>query len=178
MASGSPRRKQLLSQILDEFDIAVATLPEVTDKTQPQEIVMDLSRHKAKEVADKNQDAIVIGADTIVVLDGVVLGKPSSSDNAVEMLIKLSGREHFVYTGVTIISDNVADTFFVKSVVEFFALTRKQIEDYVATGSPMDKAGAYGIQDSGFVKNIVGSYSCVMGFPLEQVKARLSEVRR
>ena len=116
---------------------------------------------------------MVIGCDTVVDLDGKVLGKPHSVDEAVSMLKSLSNRQHKVHTGVCVISQKSIHLFAETSSVTFDKLSDERIRNYVATGSPMDKAGAYGIQDSGFVSGIVGSYDNVMGLPTEKLFAIL-----
>lgn len=177
LASGSPRRKELLTSIVPQFEIKVSFEKEETDKTIPQEIVMDLAKHKALNVAKVcEENTIVLGADTIVVFDGKILGKPKDINDAKQMLSSLSGKIHSVFTGMCIMVNGKTDVFFDKSEVEFFSLTGKQIDDYIATGSPFDKAGAYGIQDSGFVKNIIGSYSNVMGLSLEKLAIHLKKL--
>lgn len=174
MASSSPRRKELLGEIVCKFETKTAIGKEVSDKKLPSELVMNLAAQKAGAVMEgETGDCVVIGADTVVVLDKKVMGKPADAAQARQMLSALSGREHCVLTGVCILSKERMDNFFVRSDVLFHELEAAQIDKYVKTGSPFDKAGAYGIQDSGFVKEITGSYSNVMGLPLEKLKKHL-----
>jgi septum formation protein len=176
LASGSPRRKHLLEQINCTFRIDVSDVEERVDpELRPAEVAESLARQKAQDVAQRHQSACIIGADTIVVLDEHILGKPESTDQAKELLRRLSDQSHQVITGVCLLLLDPAGTitsqttFHEQTGVTFGALTDREIDEYVATGSPMDKAGAYGIQDdwgSLFVKEIQGDYNNVVGFPL------------
>lgn len=123
-------------------------------------------------------DATVIGADTVVVFGGRIIGKPKDEKQAFDILKELSGKTHSVYTGVCVVRGGKKKAFVRKSRVLFFPLTDERINSYIATGSPMDKAGAYGIQDSGFVKKIRGSYSNVMGLPVEKLRKILKKEER
>ncbi len=174
LASKSPRRKQLLGQILDEFTISVGDVDESTFDGNPTQLVQDLALAKARAV-DCPPNTIVIGCDTIVVMDGKVYGKPKCRQDAVDTLTAFSGRSHFVYTGVAIVSQGFTHVFYDQTQVDFYALTPQQIDSYVNGGSPFDKAGSYGIQDSGFVKGLVGSYDTVVGFPTVRVNQVLSQ---
>ncbi|MDE7454662.1 MAG: Maf family protein [Clostridia bacterium] len=169
LASNSPRRKELLSQLNYKFDVIPANLDEYTNFTNPCDMVCDISCRKAIAVYKANMDAVVIGCDTVVDLDGKALGKPKDVNEACAMLKALSGRTHKVHTGVCIMSQYAVHLFADTSLVTFDDLTDEQISKYVASGSPMDKAGAYGIQDSGFVSDIEGSYNNVMGFPSDKI---------
>lgn len=177
LASASPRRKELLKLIADYFEVFPDNSPEKTDGINSvSECVCALSEQKCFNVADKFDDEyIVIGADTVVSVDGRILGKPKNRQEAAEMLMLLSGRQHSVYTGVTVMqkSINKAVTFFEKTDVYFYDI-EDEIEKYIESGEPMDKAGAYGIQGKGalFVKKINGDYNNVVGLPA----ARLSKV--
>ena len=133
---------------------------------------------KACEVARLFPDATVIGADTVVVFGGRIIGKPKDEKQAFDILKELSGKTHSVYTGVCVVRGGKKKAFVRKSRVLFFPLTDERINSYIATGSPMDKAGAYGIQDSGFVKKIRGSYSNVMGLPVEKLRKILKKEER
>lgn len=176
LASGSPRRRKLLEQINIEFDVIVSGVEEtVESKSSPQEIVRDLASLKAEEVSSRVSDALVIGADTIVALDNVILEKPENESEAIKMLRKLSGRNHRVLTGVALYkvdeSQNIVarHTFWEQTIVTFGAIEERDLRAYVKTGSPMDKAGGYGIQDDFgaiFVKGINGDYYNVVGLPL------------
>ncbi len=180
LASGSPRRRHLLHQIGISFTVDQSHVPEDTaGYASPAEIVLDLSRRKAAEVASRHSDAWIIGADTIVVLDGAVLGKPTDAPDAARMLRLLSGRTHEVYTGFCILEKpgdrSVCD--YEVTHVTFRTLSEGEIDAYVRSGSPMDKAGAYGIQDDYgaiFVERIDGCFYTVVGFPLTKFHLRFS----
>lgn len=184
LASASPRRKELLAEIVQAFEIIPATGEEIVDgNLTPAELVKSLARQKANEVAQR-QEAVgkaVLGADTVVALGNEMLGKPKDKDEAFRMLSALSGKTHEVYTGVCI-SYPTADGGRKEMVaaactkVRFFTLTSAQIRAYIATGSPMDKAGAYGIQDGGLVEEIDGSFSNVVGLPVELCKQMIREI--
>lgn len=169
LASNSPRRRELLSKLNYTFDVIPAECEEFTNAADPAVMVKELAVHKALDVYKQHPDCCVIGCDTVVDLNGKVLGKPKSYDEAVAMLRQLSGRTHKVHTGVCVMSKRSIHVFADTSLVRFDKLSDERIRNYVDTGSPMDKAGAYGIQDSGFVKNIAGSYNNVMGLPTEML---------
>lgn len=176
LASASPRRKDLLESIIDHFEVCPCPFDEGHPNLPPMGFVKYLAEFKAQSVFElltDKKDKIVIGSDTIVVKNGKIIGKPKDEENAKTILKNLSGKTHRVYTGVCLISDTNKKVFCVLSRVKFFKLTEKQIEDYIATGSAMDKAGAYGIQDSGFVKKVYGSKSCVVGLPIERLKKEI-----
>jgi septum formation protein len=181
LASQSPRRASLLNQIGLTFDIIPSHVSEehATDH-QPPELVISLSQAKAHEVARAVHDAIIIGADTIVVLDGMILGKPESPAEAMTMLNRLSGREHEVYTGFTLLdTPSMRErSSFERTLVRFRTLHEDEIAAYVASGSPMDKAGAYGIQDdygAVFVESITGCFYNIVGFPLTKFYVTLGK---
>lgn len=169
LASGSPRRKQLLSTLRNQFEIIPSSADEISTAALPKQKVVENACRKAVEVYKKNKDACVVGCDTVVDLNGEVLGKPTDSDDAKTMLARLSGRTHLVHTGICVISPCGVWVGSDTSKVMFRSLSVQEIADYVATGSPLDKAGSYGIQDSDFVRNIEGSYNNVMGFPTETI---------
>ena len=191
LASSSPRRQDLLQLSGQPFTTASADLDEDAlireiNATHPADsffkrtslIVMSLAGAKAAKILMENPDAVVIGADTIVTIDDTILGKPSSPEEAYDMLRRLSGREHQVLTGVSIRSRKKDDTFFTVTRVTFYPWDVREEEwarRYIATGLPMDKAGAYGIQDMGalLVSKIEGDYYTVMGLPLAEVSRRL-----
>lgn len=178
LASGSPRRKELLETAGLEFKVIVADIEEVIPKNAvPEEIVKSLALQKAQAVADKYPDSVVIGSDTIVVSNGEILGKPKDEADAIKMLEELSGRVHKVCTGVAIISKEKTKNFCETTEVEFHNLTEKEITEYVKTGEPMDKAGAYGIQGKGcvLVKRINGDYFNVVGLPVSIVYRELGD---
>lgn len=177
LASASPRRKQLFGELVEEFDIIPAKGEEKSDTSVPLDtLALQLAKAKAEEIAllPIAKDKAVLGADTIVVLGDEVLGKPKDERDAKRMLVALSGKTHFVYTGVCVSLPTGTSrkelTGVSKTSVLFEKLTEKQIDDYIKTGSPMDKAGAYGIQDGGLVKEIQGSFTGVVGLPMELVK--------
>jgi septum formation protein len=177
LASASPRRKELLATLQVPFRVVPANVPEVPDPEEAvQEYVLRLAAAKAAVVAERFRDALVVAADTEVELDGAVLGKPSSPDHAVAMLRQLSGRTHRVCTGVCLRQDQaVLELFSVETLVTFKPLSDEAIAAYVASGEPMDKAGAYGAQGEGrrLIERIEGSWTNVIGLPLEEVAACL-----
>ena len=168
LASASPRRKELLGLFKIPFTIRVADIDEAMDNTKsPYDEVARVSCLKA-EAVERQEDDIVIAADTIVVCEGKVLGKPKDAAEAVEMLSLLSGRDHQVMTGCTVLKGDRAETFTEVTDLHFRELSRKEIENYVASGEPMDKAGSYGIQGGAalFCERMVGDYYNVMGLPV------------
>lgn len=171
LASASPRRKQLLEMIDLHFDINPSSVHEDFQiNLSPDEFVQYYAKEKSLDIARKYPDHLVIGADTIVVLDGKILGKPKDSNESFAMLKSLSDRTHSVYTGVSLnhINNEISHTFFEKTDVTFIKLTDRTISYYIETYNPLDKAGSYGIQDwfSVNVKKINGCFYNVMGFPL------------
>ena len=182
LASASPRRKELLAELIDNFDIIPSLADEnVEGAFTPETLVKALAELKAKEVALRPENAgkMVIGSDTVVAFGGEVLGKPKDEADAFRMLKMLSGKAHAVYTGVCFACQDKngyrADTRAEKTDVYFNNLTDEWIAEYIRGGSPMDKAGAYGIQDGGLVERIEGSYTNVVGFPIELVKEMMKE---
>ena len=180
LASASPRRKELLEQVKLSFEIRVSACEEIITKTIPYEIEMELSDQKATDVSShlsdsEKEDCIIIGSDTIVAYEDQILGKPSSPENAYEMLRLLSGNIHQVYTGVTLIKYDHGisrkKTFYEKTDVYFYPLTDEKINTYIASGNCMDKAGAYGIQceAAAFVRKIDGDYNNVVGLPIARL---------
>ena len=170
LASQSPRRRQLLGQMGLEF---TTQSPEIDESAfhgrDARDLVETLSREKARWVArQQTPDTLVIGADTVVVLDGAILGKPRDGAEAQAMLAALSGRDHQVFTGVTLCQGDRILTQAEETQVTFRPLTGQEIRQYVSTGEPMDKAGAYGIQGLGalLVQRLEGDYFNVMGLPL------------
>lgn len=171
LASQSPRRRQLLEQIgLRDFQVLALETEESYDPSLPPDrIVAVLSRRKAEAAAQiAGLDTLIIAADTMVFLDSLRLGKPSSEADAFSMLSALSGRTHYVRTGVTVYANGQSDTQVETTAVTFRQLTDREIRGYIRTGEPADKAGAYGIQGPAalFVSAIQGDYSNVMGLPL------------
>ena len=176
LASASPRRKELLGLFHIPFEIRVADIDETMDpRKKPYDEVARVSASKALAVCRDRED-VVIAADTIVVCQGKVLGKPHSEAEAREMLRLLSGRDHQVMTGVTVVRGDRVETFTEVTDLHFRPLSEKEIAAYVATGEPMDKAGSYGIQGGAalFCTHMVGDYYNVMGLPV----CRLGEVLR
>ncbi len=170
LASASPRRRKLIENLKIEYETAAAGCEEVTVPGEhPSDTVKRLSEAKARWVAERcGADAVVIGADTVVAIDGKILGKPADENEAAEMLRLLSGKTHRVYTGLTVIGGGKTVSEYVETRVKFYDLTDSQIERYIATGEPMDKAGAYGIQKYGslLVEEICGDYFNVVGLPV------------
>ena len=180
LASGSPRRKELLEMLgVPDLTIRPATGPErATPGAGPEQTVRELSLHKAQEVAQTcAPEDIIIAADTIVWHDGRVFGKPHSREQAATMLRSLSGRAHEVYTGVIVIKNGRDVSGAERSVVHFRELSEDEIQRYIDTGEPMDKAGAYGAQGKAalFVRGIEGDFFNVMGLPLCRLGAMLKE---
>lgn len=187
LASKSPRRREILDQMGISFEILPAVGEEVITDTDPAKVVESLSRQKAEEIAGRvkseaegaavcAEDVLIIGADTVVALDGRILGKPADREQAAEMLRSLQGREHSVFTGVTLIrvgeeGMRKCRTFSEETKVSFYPMTEDEIEAYIATGEPMDKAGAYGIQGKAFVyvRGISGDYYNVVGLPAARI---------
>lgn len=169
LASSSPRRRDLLTQVGLEFLAIPSTVDEKTDETEPQKLVAELALMKALDVAQR-VEGLVIGADTIVVDGKTVLGKPHSKEAAIHMLQSLSGRQHQVMTGVAVVDSESGSQWVDVEItrVYFRELTLPEIQHYVDSGEPMDKAGAYAIQEKGalFVKAIEGDYFNVVGLPL------------
>ena len=185
LASSSPRRKELLTQVGIDFTVISPQCDESADIELPDELVEELSRRKSlaglemiKKMPDVPTDSIVIGADTVVAYDGIILGKPKDDINAFNMLKMLSGNTHEVYTGVTLtyLDGRAPVTFSERTEVTFYELTDKEIEDYISTTEPMDKAGSYGIQGYGatLVEKIHGDYFNIVGLPI----ARLARMLR
>lgn len=173
LASGSPRRKELLRLIGLKFDVVSPSVDESVKKGEsPKEHAYRLAKEKAIKVAENYPDSWVIAADTIVVIDGEILGKPRSEDEAFEMFKKISGREHTVITAFCIVKQGKSlYQGHAESKVEIASLTDDEIRWYVSTGEPLDKAGAYGAQGIGamFIKSIKGSYTNVVGLPLAEL---------
>jgi septum formation protein len=169
LASQSPRRAELIARLALDFDVQPADIDESYRAGEtPPEHAERLAREKAQVVAATHPHALVVGSDTIVVIDGDVLGKPRSREQAVEMLMRLSGRDHEVCTGVAVAMDGHVESGLERVRVRFRTLTRETCEQYAATGEPMDKAGSYGIQGFGsaIVESIEGDYFAVMGLPV------------
>ncbi len=186
LASASPRRRELLSQIGIPFTVVTSTCEEKINNSLPERVVCELSEQKAEDVWKKltevshderiagieDGEFLVIGADTIVYYEGKILGKPEHEEQAYEMLKALSGHSHEVYTGVTFCYGKKGKmkihTFYEKTDVVLFSMSKQEIIDYIATKEPMDKAGAYGIQGrfAAYIKEIHGDYNNVVGLPV------------
>jgi len=196
LASQSPRRKELLEQIGLEFEICPAKGEEIITKTIPEEVVMELSKQKAEEVAamvssfgeehkdiTTPSDILVIGADTVVAYDGKILGKPVDEADAKRMLTMLSGNTHSVFTGVTLVlidkSGRAGElVFYEKTDVKMHEMSELEIDRYIATGEPMDKAGSYGIQGKCaiYIEKIDGDYNNVVGLPITRIYQELKKI--
>ena len=181
LASGSPRRKELLELIGVDFKIITSNKEEVITSTNPEEVVKELSTMKAEDVAaGVAGPAIILGADTVVAHGGRILGKPKDKADAVNMIRSLAGDDHYVYTGVCMIrkeaDGSVKKISFAEGTkVTVYPMTEEEIEQYVATNEPMDKAGAYAIQGlfAPYIKGIEGDYYNIVGFPIAGIYQRL-----
>lgn len=176
LASASPRRKELLKYIIENFEC----IPADIEETFPENISVFeapeyLALKKAEYIAQENRDKIIIGSDTAVIINGEMLGKPKDENDAKNMLTKLSGKVHTVVTGCAVIYNDKKISFTDKTDVEFYPLSEKEIESYIATREPMDKAGAYGIQGKGsiLIKGINGDFFSVMGLPVAALYRKL-----
>lgn len=190
LASASPRRKELLAQIGLTFEIKPSNAEEVTKSESPADMVMELSDLKASDIFEglsenEKKETLVIGSDTVVALDGAVMGKPGTEENAVRMLTSLQGRSHQVYTGVTLIWQEkegegtvLRKSFFEETAVEIYPMSAEEITAYVKTGEPMDKAGAYGIQGAfaAYIKGITGDYNNVVGLPIGRLYQEMKNI--
>ena len=169
LASASPRRKEILELADLKFDVMPSDAQEITTKTAPNEVVMELASLKAKDIYKKSEkQSMIVGADTVVAYQGQILGKPTDEADAKRMLTMLSGQTHEVYTGVCVIEDGKTKTFYEETKATFYEISDEQIDHYIKTGEPMDKAGSYGIQGKAavFIKGIEGDYYNVVGFPI------------
>lgn len=177
LASASPRRQELLSLICDDFIIEPSDVDETVSKNIELEMIPEhLALRKAEHIHNRNHyDDIVIGCDTGVFLDNVMLGKPSDRDDAVRMLKALSGKTHKVITGCAVLYKDKVISFSQTTSVKFYELTDKEIDEYVNTGEPMDKAGAYGIQGKGtvLIEEIKGDYFNVVGLPVSLLNRKI-----
>ncbi len=191
LASASPRRKELLLQIGLEFEVKVSNVQEVVSTSEPARVVEELSAQKAQAVlADLErelrqraaEEILIIGADTVVAVDGNILGKPADSGAAAKMLKQLSGRSHEVFTGVTLLFRESSGqlgrkTFHERTEVVFYPMSQAEIDGYVSTGDCLDKAGAYGIQGlcARYIKEIKGDYNNVVGLPVGRLYQEAKE---
>lgn len=171
LASASPRRKELFEQMGLTFSVCPACGEERRSSTEPKTVVKELALQKAMEVAEKTkEDALVIGSDTVVAFEGEIMGKPLDEEDAFRMLKKLQGATHTVYTGVAVVdarTEKVLLNFVDGTEVSMYPMTDEWIREYIRTGEPMDKAGAYAIQGGCalWIREICGAYSTVVGFP-------------
>ena len=182
LASASPRRKQLMKEeLFSSFAIIVPEIDESLSFTKLEkvtDIVKDIATRKCLKVSQDHPHDLVIAADTVVVIDNNIIGKPKDKEDAFKMLRMLSGKTHYVYTGYAIHQDDKLITNVVETEVLFNELSDELIKAYIASGSPMDKAGAYGFQDNysfHIVNKIKGSYHNVIGFPTEEIKKDLNK---
>ena len=178
LASASPRRKEILSNAGFSFDIIVSDADEnITEDLSPEKTVEELAKRKALSVWESHKDAVVFGCDTVVAVDGKILGKPTDDEDAFNMLTMLSGKVHTVSTGVCICGKDKTETFSYTTQVEFYPLSEETIRSYIASGEGRDKAGSYGIQGYGcvLVKEIKGDYFSVMGLPVAESARVLSD---
>jgi len=172
LASESPRRRELLKKIKKDFTIIPSNIDESSVHLLPHDLPGELSKLKAYSVFAKYPNDEVLACDTVVILSGVLMGKPKTKEEAKKMLKALSGKKHVVLSGYTFISKEREINRSVKTYVYFNELSDELIDQYIASGSPMDKAGAYGIQDKEFdlVNHIEGSFDNVMGLPVEDIQ--------
>jgi len=181
LGSSSPRRAELLRKAGIDFEVVVPeNINEAQISENPVSHVLELSRKKAESVAKKVDDGVILGADTIVVLNATILGKPKDKEDAFRMLKKLSGKEHEVYTGISLVDKNRGKVLsgFQLTKVKFNRLKDKEIKDYIDTGEPLDKAGAYGIQGMGnfLVEKTEGDLDNVIGLPLRKLAELLKKI--
>jgi septum formation protein len=183
LASASRRREDLLAQVGVQCEVVPSEIDENIDAQEPGVLVETLSSAKAEDVAGRQEgDFVVIGADTVVVKEGNVYGKPSNEEEARQMLSSLQGDRHEVYTGVTLISvsegEGLIDTFHVRTIVDMMPMTEAQIDAYIKSGEPMDKAGGYGIQGRGaaYIRDVAGDFFNVVGLPISTVLSRLENM--
>ncbi|MEG1427449.1 MAG: Maf family protein [Oscillospiraceae bacterium] len=179
LASASPRRRELLEKTGVQFAVRATDVDEtINEPMAPEVYVQTLASRKAM-AAVLGKDEIVIGADTIVVFDNAIFGKPRDREDAAKMLAALSGKTHSVYTGVALRNQGGCRTFYEETQVTFYPLTPDEIEWYIDTGEPLDKAGAYGIQGKGcrLVRGICGDYSNVVGLPVAALLQQLHKIK-
>jgi septum formation protein len=178
LASASPRRQELLKNAGFKFKVHPAESEEIVPKLKPEAAAVKTAESKALEVAAKFQDDVILAADTIVFIGGEIMNKPKNEADAFRMLKTLSGARHTVITAVCIIKNEIIRTFYGRTSVEFHALSDNEINAYIKTGEPFDKAGAYGIQEKGalLVKGIRGDFFNVMGLPLARTARELEKL--
>lgn len=177
LASGSPRRHELLKKLCSNFQIQISDAPEVQSDLEPKNLAIENAKLKASSIAAKNSNAVVIGADTIVVLDGKIFGKPDGVKSAEQMLAQLAGKKHEVITGLAICASGQIFTDYEVTEVYFGDMTTEEIREYVATGEPLDKSGSYALQGGAtkFIEKIYGDWSNVVGLPVYRLR-KLAQV--
>jgi septum formation protein len=182
LASESPRRRELIQWLHIPYKTYAPSIEESSNEKEPSAYVMDLARQKAthsfQSVSKKYSNPLVLSSDTIVVFENNVLEKPKDYDDAKKMLLTLSGRKHDVYTGVCLKSRTLEEVFFDKTTVIFEDIDEKTLSLYLDTGEAFDKAGSYGIQGAAlsFIKRVEGSYSNVVGLPVNMIRLKLEEI--
>jgi len=172
LASNSPRRKQLMEMLGIDFEVLISSVEETIDpELSEEDLVMDLAFQKAVDIFRTHKDDIVLGFDTMVYIGEEALGKPKNADDAKRMLRILSGEKHVVVTGCAILTKKISKSFYEAAEVTFYPMTESEIEEYVASKEPFDKAGAYAVQGLGskFVKSIHGDFYTVMGLPVSRL---------
>lgn len=181
LASSSPRRHELFAYITKDFEVISPDCDEILPKeTEPYSVPEILAVRKALSVAKTHPDELVVGCDTVVILDGVIFGKPKDETVSYDMLGTLSGRTHTVVSGVCICYKGKTLSFSQETDVEFYPLSDSEIKSYIAEFKPFDKAGSYGVQDGGalFIKGITGDYYNVMGLPIAKLKREIDKLIR
>ena len=178
LASASPRRSEILSVAGFEFDIIPSKAEEISEGLPPEEAARVNALLKAKDVMNKSSDGVVSGADTVVTIDGEILGKPKDREDAFNMLKSLSGRKHYVVTGYAVISEDFEISAFCSTEVVFRKLSDKEIYAYIDTLEPMDKAGSYAIQEKGslFIESMTGDFFNVVGLPVSEIAEILKKL--
>ncbi|MCR5154168.1 MAG: Maf family protein [Lachnospiraceae bacterium] len=184
LASGSPRRKEILGNTGLEFEIKTSDKEEIINTTVPQDAVLALSAQKAEFVGEEvSGDVCIIGADTVVSYRNEILGKPKNKEDAIRMVSELAGDTHRVFTGVTILvkedgKEVKRSSFYVETLVDVYSMSKKEIDEYVESGEPMDKAGAYAIQGlfAPYIKKIDGDYYNIVGFPISKIYHELKNL--
>ncbi|MCK5732093.1 MAG: septum formation protein Maf [Tenericutes bacterium] len=179
LASNSPRRKGLMKYLDYDYEIIASNVEELIDpKLEHEDLVMDLAFQKAYAIFKENKDAIVLGFDTLVIVDDYILGKPKNKEEAKIFLKILSNRTHKVMTGCSILTKGYSKAFHTEALVSFVKLSEEEIDAYIKTGESMDKAGAYGIQGYGakFVQGVSGDYFTIVGFPIARLYQELKKI--
>ena len=177
LGSKSPRRKEILSLMGYDYQVRVSEAEEIIDKTNPKDVVASIARQKANNIPIKD-DELLICADTIVVLDDLILGKPKDKADAYHMISLIQGRSHFVYTAVCVKCQNQYTEFVDEAKVEIYPMNGKEINDYINTPEPYDKAGGYAIQGifSKYIKDYQGDYYTIMGLPKQKLETILKDL--